>query len=37
MKEKKQPILSICIPTWNRWYALQHTLKSIIDQDDFKS
>jgi glycosyltransferase involved in cell wall biosynthesis len=37
MKENKQPILSICIPTWNRRYALQHTLKSIIDQDEFKS
>ena len=37
MKEDKKPMLSICIPTWNRWYALQHTLKSIIDQDEFKS
>lgn len=37
MKENKQPILSICIPTWNRWYSLQYTLKSIIDQDEFKS
>lgn len=37
MKENNQPILSICIPTWNRWYSLQHTLKSIIDQEEFKS
>lgn len=37
MKENKQPILSICIPTWNRRYSLQYTLKSIIDQDEFKS
>jgi len=34
---KKTPLLSICIPTWNRWYSLQHTLKSIIDYDEFKS
>lgn len=37
MRENKQPILSICIPTRNRWYSLQYTLKSIIDQDEFKS
>ena len=37
MKENRQPILSICIPTWNRWYALQYTLKSIIEQEEFKS
>lgn len=34
---EKKPILSICIPTWNRWYSLQYTLKSIMDQDEFKS
>ena len=33
----KQPVLSICIPTWNRWYSLQHCLNSIIEQDEFKS
>ncbi len=37
MKENKQPLLSICIPTRNRWYSLQYTLKSIMEQDDFKS
>lgn len=37
MKENKKPILSICIPTRNRWYSLQYTLKSIIDQEEFKS
>ncbi len=37
MKENKQPILSICIPTWNRWYSLQDTLKSIITQKEFLS
>lgn len=37
MKKNKKPILSICIPTWNRWYSLEHTLKSIIDQDEFIS
>lgn len=37
MEENNQPILSICIPTWNRRYSLQYTLKSIIDQDEFKS
>ena len=33
----KKPLISICIPTWNRWYSLQHTLKSIVEQDEFAS
>ncbi len=37
MKENKKPILSICIPTWNRRYSLQYTLKSIMDQEEFRS
>lgn len=37
MKENKKPLLSICIPTYNRRYSLQNTLKSIIEQNEFKS
>lgn len=37
MQNNKQPIISICIPTYNRRYSLQYTLKSIMDQDEFKS
>ncbi len=33
----EHPLLSICIPTWNRWYSLQRCINSIIEQDEFKS
>lgn len=35
MPENKQPILSICIPTFNRSGYLYFTLKSIVEQDIF--
>jgi abequosyltransferase len=31
------PILSICIPTYNRFEYLQETLKSIISQEEFQN
>ena len=30
-----EPLISICIPTRNRWYTLKHTLNSIIIQKEF--
>lgn len=35
-REKKLPILSICIPTWNRSGYLYFALKSIVDQEIFQ-
>lgn len=32
MKDKKQPLLSICIPTWNRAKYLKQSLESIREQ-----
>lgn len=37
MKENYRPIISICIPTYNRQYSLQYTLKSIIEQELLES
>ncbi len=36
MTETHKPILSICIPTYNRCGYLYFTLKSIVEQDIFK-
>lgn len=32
-----QPLLSICIPTYNRSQYLKETIDSIIGQEEFKS
>lgn len=37
MVDTKRPILSICIPTFNRCGYLYFTLKSIVDQEIFKT
>lgn len=37
MLENHQPVLSICIPTFNRSGYLYFTLKSIVEQDFFKN
>ena len=37
MKENKQPILSICIPTYNRWYIIEKTINSVVMQDEFQN
>jgi len=34
-KNMKEPILSICIPTFNRYKNLAHTLESIVTADSF--
>lgn len=31
----KKPILSICIPTWNRWHTLGQVIESVVSQDVF--
>lgn len=35
MKQYKQPLLSICIPTFNRAKALEQTLQAYIDNKEF--
>lgn len=37
MKGNKQPILSICIPTWNRWYVIEKTINSVCTQPEFEN
>ena len=32
MEKNKKPILSICIPTWNRWYAIWTVVDSLCKQ-----
>lgn len=36
MKDNKQPLLSICIPTWNRWYIIWKAIDSVVKQKEFK-
>ena len=36
MSDSQQPLLSICIPTYNRSKYLKKTLESIINQEEFK-
>jgi glycosyltransferase involved in cell wall biosynthesis len=35
MEENKQPILSICVPTYNREKCLRRLLDSIVFQKEF--
>jgi len=35
MKNRKQPLVSICIPTYNRAWLLRNTLDSIVAQPEF--
>lgn len=37
MKENKKPLLSICIPTYNREKYLKRLLDSIVTQNEFKN
>lgn len=36
-KDMKKPLLSICIPTYNRANYLKKSIESIIDQEEFKN
>jgi len=37
MKENKQPLLSICIPTYNRWHLISQVIESIINEKMFQN
>lgn len=37
MKWNNPPSLSICIPTYNRWYIIEKTINSVCSQPEFNS